>query len=88
MTTRDIQAHVCELDGIAVSPDRVSTVTDAVHDAVKVWQQRPLESTCAMVFFDALRVKIRERHSMRLKPANGARSTPTLCIAGVAIGNA
>lgn len=58
MTTRDIQAHVRELYGIEISPDLVSTVTDAVHDEVTLWQNRPLEGTYAIVFFDALRVKI------------------------------
>ena len=60
MSTRDIQAHVRELYGIEVSPDLVSAVTDSVIDEVSAWQTRPLESTYAIVFFDALRVKIRD----------------------------
>ena len=60
MSTRDIQAHVRELYGIEVSPDLVSAVTDAVIDEVTAWQVRPLESSYAIVFFDALRVKIRD----------------------------
>ncbi len=38
----------------------VSAVTDAVHEEVSAWQSRPLESTYALVLFDALRVKIRD----------------------------
>ena len=60
MSTREIQAHVGELYGIDISPDLVSAVTDAVLDEVHGWQNRPLESTYAIVYFDALRVKIRD----------------------------
>jgi len=60
MSTRDIQAHVGELYGVTISPDLVSAVTDAVIDEVTAWQSRPLEPTYAIVFFDALRVKIRD----------------------------
>ena len=67
MSTRDIQAHVRELYGIEVSPDLVSAVTDAVIDEVCAWQARPLEPTYAIVFFDALRVKIRDEGLVRNK---------------------
>jgi putative transposase len=59
MTTREIAAHVGELYGIDISPDLVSAVTDAVLDEVATWQSRGLEATYAIVFFDAIRVKIR-----------------------------
>ena len=67
MSTRDIQAHVRELYGIDVSPDLVSAVTDSVIDEVTAWQARPLEPTYAIVFFDALRVKIRDEGLVRNK---------------------
>jgi putative transposase len=67
MSTRDIQAHVCELYGIEISPDLVSAVTDSVLDEVAAWQARPLEATYAIVFFDALRVKIRDEGLVRNK---------------------
>lgn len=67
MSTRDIQAHVGELYGVTISPDLVSVVTDAVIDEVRAWQSRPLESTYAIVFFDALRVKIRDEGLVRNK---------------------
>lgn len=44
MSTRAIQGHPRELYGIAVSPDLVSAVTDAVLDEVAEWQNRPLEA--------------------------------------------
>jgi putative transposase len=67
MSTRDIQAHVRELYGLEVSPDLVSAVTDSVIDEVGAWQARPLESTYAIVFFDALRVKIRDEGLVKNK---------------------
>lgn len=67
MSTRDIQAHVGELYGVTISPDLVSAVTDAVVEEVQAWQSRPLESTYAVVFFDALRVKIRDEGMVRNK---------------------
>jgi putative transposase len=67
LSTRDIQAHVGELYGVTISPDLVSVVTDAVIDEVRAWQSRPLESTYAVVFFDALRVKIRDEGLVRNK---------------------
>ena len=67
MSTRDIQSHVGELYGVSISPDLVSVVTDSVIDEVRGWQSRPLESTYAVVFFDALRVKIRDEGLVRNK---------------------
>lgn len=67
MSTRDIQEHVRELYGIDVSPDLVSVITDAVIDEVTAWQARPLEPTYAIVYFDALRVKIRDEGLVRNK---------------------
>ena len=65
MSTREITGHLHELYGIDVSPDLISTVTDAVLDEVATWQQRPLDPICPLVFFDALRVKIRDKGMVR-----------------------
>ncbi len=67
MSTRDIQAHIRELYGLEISPELVSAITNAVLDEVAAWQNRPLESTYAFVFFDALRVKIRDEGVVRNK---------------------
>jgi transposase-like protein len=67
LSTRDIQAHVGELYGVTISPDLVSVVTNSVIDEVRAWQSQPLESTYAIVFFDALRVKIRDEGLVRNK---------------------
>lgn len=67
MSTRDIQAHIEELYGIGISPELVSAVTDSVLEEVAAWQRRPLEATYAIVYFDALRVKIRDEGLVRNK---------------------
>ncbi|GMV68723.1 MAG: IS256 family transposase [Pseudomonadota bacterium] len=67
MSTRDIQAHIEEIYGITVSPSLVSAVTEAVMEEAVAWQNRPLESTYAIVYFDALRVKIRDEGLVRSK---------------------
>src|SRR5215216_1783500 len=67
MSTREIQGHLRELYGIDVSPDLVSAVTDAVLEEVAAWQARPLEPVYPLVFFDALRVKVREEGTVRNK---------------------
>src|SRR3954470_15488653 len=65
MTVREIRGHLADLYGIDVSPDLVSAVTDAVLDEIAEWQERPLEALYPLVFFDALRVKIRDEGTVR-----------------------
>ena len=60
MTTREIQAHLEEIYGIEVSPTLVSTVTEAVQDEVRAWQMRMLDQTYAIVYLDALYVRMRD----------------------------
>jgi len=67
MTVREIQAFLVEAYGVEVSPDFISSVTDAVMAEVAAWQSRPLEPMYPVVFFDALRVKIREDAVVRNK---------------------
>jgi putative transposase len=67
MTVREIQGHLVELYGLEVSPDLISTITDAVLETVAEWQNRPLEAMYPLVFFDALRVKIRDEGLVRNK---------------------
>ena len=60
MTVREIQGFLAEQYGTQVSPDFISSVTDEVMAEVTAWQQRPLERMYPVIFFDALRVKIRD----------------------------
>ena len=67
MSVREIQGHLSELYGVDVSPDLISRVTDAVLDEVRAWQSRPLDPVYPAVFFDALRVKIRDEGLVKNK---------------------
>jgi len=67
MTVREIQGFLLESYGMEVSPEFISSVTDAVMAEVGAWQARPLEPMYPVVFFDALRVKIREDAVVRNK---------------------
>ncbi len=67
MTVREIQAFLAEMYAVEVSPDFISSVTDAVLAEVTAWQARPLEPMYPVVFFDALRVKIRDEAVVRSK---------------------
>ena len=64
---REIQGFLAEMYAVEVSPDLISTVTDAVVGEVTAWQTRPLEPMYPVVFFDALRVKIRDEATVRSK---------------------
>ena len=67
MTVREIQGFLSEMYATDVTPDFISGVTDAVLAEVTAWQSRPLEPMYPVVFFDALRVKIREDNVVRNK---------------------
>jgi len=65
MTVREIQGHLQDPYGVEVSPDLISRVTDAVLEEIREWQK--LDPVYPVVFFDALRVKIRDDGLVRNK---------------------
>ena len=67
MSTREIAEHLGEIYGMDASAELISTITDAVLDEVTAWQQRPLDPVYPLVFFDAIRVKIRDEGLVRNK---------------------
>ncbi len=67
MTMREIQGFLLESYAVEVSAEFISSVTDAVMAEVTAWQSRPLEPMYPVVFFDALRVKVREDAVVRNK---------------------
>ena len=67
MSVREVRGHLEEIYGIEVSPDLISAITDAVLDEVSEWQNRPLDLMFPIVFFDAIRVKIRDEGFVRNK---------------------
>jgi putative transposase len=86
MSASEITGHLRDLYGIEVSPDLISAVTDAVLDEIATWQVRPLEPVYPLVFFDALRVKIRDEGLVRNKAVHialGVRADGTKEILGL-----
>lgn len=67
MTVREIQGHLKELYATEISADLISSVTDAVIDEIRDWQNRPLETLYPVIIFDALRVKIRDEGVVKNK---------------------
>src|SRR4051812_9475549 len=65
LTVREIQGHLEEIYGTQVSPDLISRITDAVLEDAKAWQTRPLDPVYAIVYLDALVVKIRDGQAVR-----------------------
>jgi putative transposase len=65
MTVRDISHHLSELYGTEIGRDTISRITDAVLEDVQAWRTRPLEAVYPIVYFDALRVKVREDRSVK-----------------------
>ena len=59
MMTGDIEAHIQDIYGLAVSDTTVSRITDKILPVAKEWQQRPLESIYAVVFLDAIHYHVR-----------------------------
>jgi len=60
MTTRDIQAQLKELYDVDVSPTLISSITEAVMEEVRAWQNRSLDKLYPIVYLDALVVKIKD----------------------------
>ncbi len=67
LTTREIQNHLEELYGTAVSPTLISTITDTVLEDVRLWQSRPLETVYPILYFDCLFVKSRHEGAVKTK---------------------
>ena len=59
-THGEIAAHLAEVYGAEVSKQTISTITDRVMEGMAEWQGRPLDPVYAVIFIDAINVKIRE----------------------------
>ena len=69
MSVRDILHHLEQVYGTQLSHETVSRITDAVLEEVRAWQSRPLDPVWAVVFLDAIMVKVRDNHVVQNKPA-------------------
>jgi putative transposase len=60
LTHGEISAHLAEVYGAEVSKQTITAITDRVMEGMAEWQSRPLDPVYAVVFIDAINVKIRE----------------------------
>ena len=60
MSVRQIQQHLEEMYGVEVSAQLISNVVDGIVDLVSIWQSRPLDRVYAVIWLDAIYVKLRE----------------------------
>jgi putative transposase len=60
MSTRDIQDFLTDLYGIDISPDTISAITDKIWPLVEAWQNRPLATVYAIVYLDAIHIKLKK----------------------------
>ena len=60
LTHGEISAHLQEIYGAEVSKQTITSITDRVMEGMTEWQSRPLEPVYAVMFVDAIQVKIRE----------------------------
>jgi len=67
LSTKAIQENLKEIYNVEVSPELISRVTDEVKGLVEEWRNRPLEPFYPVVFFDALRVNIRDEGQVSKK---------------------
>ena len=67
LSTKGIQANLKEIYNVEVSTELISRVTDEVKGLVEEWRNRPLEAFYPVIFFDALRVNIRDEGHVRKK---------------------
>lgn len=59
MSYSDINEHTREIYDISVSTAANSVITDKIVNAVKTWQQRPLDSHYPFVWLDSIHYKVR-----------------------------
>jgi len=60
LSTKAIQENIKDIYNVDISPELVGRVTDEVKGLVEEWRNRPLEPFYPVIFFDALRVNIRD----------------------------
>ena len=60
LTHGEIAAHLEEVYGAEVSKQTITAITDRVAEKIAEWQSRPLDPVYAVLFIDAIQVKIRE----------------------------
>jgi putative transposase len=70
MSTRDIEAHLLEVYGVAASRELVSNITDVVTDEIEIWRSRPVDEVYPIVYVDGIRIKVRDKGAVTVKSAH------------------
>ena len=60
LTTGEISAYFAEIYGASIPKDVVSRITDKVVADMNDWASRPLDAVYAVIFIDAVSVKVRD----------------------------
>lgn len=60
MSYSDIQGHLMDMYGLAISDATLTAITDRIIPEIKEWQNRVLESVYPVVWMDAMHYKVRE----------------------------
>jgi transposase-like protein len=67
MSYSDIQGHLMEIYGLAISDATLTAITDRIIPQIKDWQNRVLESVYPVVWMDAMHYKVRENGKVMAK---------------------
>lgn len=67
LTTRDIAEWLEDTYGADISHETVANITDSVNELVKAWRSRPLDEVYPIVYIDAIRVRVRDGGTVRIK---------------------
>lgn len=70
LSTRDIEAHLREVYGVAASRELISNVTDVVTDEIELWRSRPVDEVYPILYIDGLRIKVRDKGAVSIKVAH------------------
>ena len=68
MSQRDISDQLREMYGVEVSAETISKITDKIWPLVEEWQSRPVEETYAVIFLDAINLKLRREGKIAKTP--------------------
>ena len=64
LTTREIQGFLHDEYGMETSAEFISDVTDAIVPELQNWQNSPLSPVYSVVFFDAIRIRVRGENGL------------------------
>ena len=67
ITTRDIAEWLEQTYGAKISHETIANITDSVNELVKQWRSRPLDEVYPILYLDAIRVRVRDGGTVRIK---------------------